>query len=138
MLAKGLKFASTPKSIPMKEIITNVESGLRGVPQQAADKARVQIINLLKRARSAPSNITREEENTIHTLKNDPDLIILPTGKGNATVVLDRAEYDKKIEGMLDDQLTYGKIKKDPVPSLERRMNAKLLAGPQLERLHTR
>ena len=43
-------------------------------------------------------------------------------------MVLDHAEYDKKIEGMLDDQLTYGKIKKDPVPSLERRMNAKLLA----------
>ena len=29
VLAKGLKFAPAPKSIPVKEIVTNVESGLR-------------------------------------------------------------------------------------------------------------
>jgi len=33
VLAKGLKFAPVPKSIPVKEIVMNVESGLRGVPQ---------------------------------------------------------------------------------------------------------
>ena len=43
-------------------------------------------------------------------------------------MLLDRDEYDKKIEGMLDDHLTYEKIKRDPAPALERRMNAKLLA----------
>ena len=61
-------------------------------------------------------------------MKNDTDLIILPADKGNATVVLDHNEYEKKVERMLDDQLTYEKIKKDLAPSLERRMNAKLLA----------
>ena len=68
VLAKGLKFAPTPKSIPVKEIVTNLESGLRRVPQQAADEARVRIVNLLKRARPPPSNIAREEENAIRTL----------------------------------------------------------------------
>lgn len=128
VLAKGLKFAPAPKSIPVKEIVMNVESGLRGVPQQAADEARVRIVSLLKRARPPPRNTTREEESAIRTLKDDTGLIILPADKGNATVVLDRDEYDKKVERMLDDQLTYEKIKKDPAPSLERRMNAKLLA----------
>ncbi len=126
VLAKGMKFAPAPKSIPTKEIVTNVESGLRGVAQQAADEARVQIVNLLKRAKPPPRNITWEEESAIRALKSDPDLIILPADKGNAIVILDREEY-KKVESMLDDHLTYEKIKKDPAPSLERKMNAKLL-----------
>lgn len=39
--------------------------------------------------------------------------------KGCATVVLDRCEYDKKLQTMLDDSQTYEKIDKDPAPSLE-------------------
>ena len=106
----------------------NVESGLREVPQKAADEARTRIVSLLRKAQPPPSNITREEGQAIRTLKNDPELIILPADKGNATVILDRDEYGKKIESMLDGQITYEKIKKDPAPALERRMNAKLLA----------
>ena len=104
--------------------------------------AHYTIVNLLKRARPPRKNITREEECTIRTLKNDSDLIILPADKGNTTMVLDRDEYEKKVESMLDDQLTYEKIKKDPAPSLERKMNAKLLTlnrkGSLPDRLYER
>ena len=35
------------------------------------------------------------------------DVIILPADKGRATVVLDRTEYDQKMEAMLADDKTY-------------------------------
>ena len=40
-------------------------------------------------------------------------MIVLPVYKGNATVVLDCDDYEKKIRGMLDDKLTY-MYEKDP------------------------
>ena len=53
---------------------------------------------------------------------------MLPADKGRATVVLDRVHYDRKLREMLDDQKTYKKLKKDPAPALECRMNSRLLA----------
>ena len=60
VLAKGLKFAPAPKSIPIKEIIAAVEPALRTAPQQAAANARVRIVSLLSKAKPPQSNISKE------------------------------------------------------------------------------
>ena len=72
--------------------------------------------------------MTPEEGRAISSLRRDRDLVILPADKGNATVVMDREEYDRKMQEMLDDEQTYRRLKKDPAPALERRMNALLLS----------
>ena len=46
-------------------------------------------------------------------LKQDNSIAILPTDKGNATVVLDAKAYEHKVRNLLEDSI-YGKIKKDP------------------------
>ena len=43
----------------------------------------------------------------------DSDTIILPAEKGNATVLLDKEEYDRKVRELLDDT-SYQPIKKNP------------------------
>ena len=55
--------------------------------------------------------------------------MILPADKGRATVLLDRDEYDKKLQDMLDDTKVYRRLKRDPTPALERRMNSTLFRG---------
>ena len=40
------------------------------------------------------------------------------TDKGNVTVVMDRKEYTKKLECMLEDGM-YSKLRKDPTSSIE-------------------
>ena len=47
--------------------------------------------------------------------------------KGRSTVLVDRDEYDKKLQDMLDDTKVYRIPKKDPSPVLERKMNSSLL-----------
>ena len=69
----------------------------------------------------------RKERPSKHSEETN-DLMILPADKGRATVLLDRAEYDRKMQAMLDDERTYQKLKKDPAPALERKMNALLLS----------
>lgn len=54
--------------------------------------------------------------------------MILPADKGRATVLLDRDEYDKKFQDMLDDTKVYQRLKRDPTPALERRINSTLFA----------
>ena len=49
----------------------------------------------------------------------DSDIIILPADKGNATVLLDKEEYDPKVRELLDDT-SYQPIKKNPTLKIER------------------
>lgn len=53
--------------------------------------------------------------------------MVLPAN-GCATMVMDRDDYDKKFQGMLDDENTYRKLEKDPTPGLGRWKNSRLLA----------
>ena len=56
------------------------------------------------------------------------DEVILPADKGNATVVMERKDYDRKVRGLLDDTSTYYKLPKDPTPTQESKISRKLKA----------
>ena len=47
--------------------------------------------------------------------------------KGNSFVVIDRSEYETKMENVLNDQTTYTVIRKPPFKKVERELNAMLL-----------
>ena len=60
-----------------------------------------------------PSNITREENKTLKELKMDKSRIILTADKGVALVIMDKADYNKKAEELLN-ATAYKKIPEDP------------------------
>ena len=47
-------------------------------------------------------------------MKGWEDQVILPADKGNATVVMERKDYDGKVRGLLNDTTTYQRLPKDP------------------------
>ena len=49
-------------------------------------------------------------------LRNWKDEVILPADKGNATVIMEREDYDRKIGELLNDTSTYHKLPKDTTP----------------------
>jgi hypothetical protein len=54
-----------------------------------------------------PQNITLEEKAALKQLQEDHSRMILPADKGNATVVLDRIEYEQKVAAHLAAKATY-------------------------------
>ena len=69
------------------------------------------------------------------TLAKDEEILVLPADKGKATVVMNKADYDHKMQQMLCDEDTYQPLKKDPTTSLENKMNAELLQLKKCGRL---
>ncbi len=47
--------------------------------------------------------------------------------KGNSLVVLDRSDYDSKMENLLQDKSTYTVVRKPPFKKVKRELNAMLL-----------
>ena len=48
--------------------------------------------------------------------------MILPADKGNATVILDKDEYSKKMKSLFDDRTTYRPVSRDPTTRIEKKI----------------
>ena len=55
--------------------------------------------------------------------------------KGNCFVVMDKTDYDKKMEELLSDHNTYEEVAKPPFKRIERELNSQLLALKQHNKL---
>lgn len=85
------------------------------------------VVDAVAKARPPWVNLLPQERKAIKTLQEDNSILVLPADKGRATVVMDKAQCDEKMNSLLDDRKTYKKLTIDPTPSVERKMNALLL-----------
>ncbi|KAI8510912.1 hypothetical protein Bbelb_118280 [Branchiostoma belcheri] len=82
--------------------------------KRQAEALRTKVATTLKVSKPPASNITREERTALKDLATNQDILILPADKGRCTVVLDREQYDRKVQDLLGDKDTYMPLKKDP------------------------
>ena len=96
-LSKGLNFAPVLGSIPKAHIVASVEAAISRAKASGSEaaKAHMNVIGAISRARLPPN------------LAKDGSILVLPADKSKATVVMNRADYDAKMELMLNDESTY-------------------------------
>ena len=128
ILERGLNFARAPKTIPRADIIASVESALQRCirePEEKLERVRASVANLIRNAKPPRSNTSVEECEAIKSLRQNRDITILGSDKGNATVILDTDEYVTKAKDILDKP-PFRKIAQDPTARDEKRVNDKL------------
>jgi len=81
-----------------------------------------EVMGVLWSASNPKPNLTKQESQALSELKNIPSIMVLPADKGRATVVLDKTEYEEKVQHMLDGERTYEKLKKDPTAVYKRKL----------------
>ena len=121
VLRRGLNFAPTPRGIPYIDMIAAVEGVARHLPNEEASELRGSVCGLLKRAKIPPSNMHKGERIALQNLRQDKNIAILPADKGNATVVMDAVEYERKMTNLLEDPI-YKRVKRDPTVATERKV----------------
>ena len=124
LLAWGPKFVIRPKKPPVGEYVVAVEQACSWLSQGEADELRVEVKKILKKAQNKPrttSDITREEFKALKELKEDKNRIILTADKGVALVIVEKNEYIKKAEELLNTE-TYKKIPEDPTNKQKNRL----------------
>ncbi|XP_068674499.1 uncharacterized protein [Montipora foliosa] len=121
LLRKGMNFAITPRSVPVKEVLTAVEQGISNLPRDAKDEVRGDICNIIKNAKAPKTyNLNQGERQAMKKLKGNDSILVLPADKGNATVVMNKLDYKEQISSMLQDTKTYLPVtdkRRNPVSS---------------------
>ena len=130
LLAHGPNYAVIPKNPPKEEYIAAIEQACHKLKEGEVDELRVEVKNLLKKAKTPRSNISREEFQAIKELKRDDSRIILTADKGVVMVVLNK-DYIKKANHLLN-QPTYKNMTEDPTSKQKARL-IKLLKNIKAE-----
>lgn len=128
ILKKGFNYAITPREVPIKEIITNVEVAIQHLKEEEAETVRQEVCHVLRHSRPPKQNITRAERTALKKLRENKEVVILPADKGNATVILNSADYREKMMKLLDDP-AYTVRSADPTTYLEKTTKQKILAA---------
>ena len=64
------------------------------------------------------------------------NVVILPADNGQVIVVMDKKDYQDKINELVSEKWTYQEMKPDPMPALHRQIN-KLLTLNKLNAIDT-
>ena len=59
-------------------------------------------------------------------MKGWDDEVILPADRGNATVVMERSDYEGKVRELLNDTTSYRRLPKDPTQAQETKISSML------------
>ena len=110
----GPNFAVAPRHPPYGDYITVVEQACLNLEPHSAEELRAEIRGALKYSKNLKRNISKEEVQALAELKKEQSRVILTVDKGVAIVVMDREEYNKKAQELLEDRGTYKIIKSDP------------------------
>ena len=125
VLSFGLNYSVAQRSIPYSDIIIQTEALTRNMDENKAQDLKSRVKWCLKHSRTPKPNLTRQQIKAVQRLRQDTTIKIIPADKGKATVVLDAAEYYRKMEELLKDS-SYRRIKKDPTAKIVRELNQKL------------
>lgn len=94
--------APTPNQIPHKNIVADEEAAINHLTEESKDFIRNSTATILHKARPpSHKNLSAVERKALQDLKKDETRILMKADKGNCFVVLDRCDYDSKMETYL-------------------------------------
>ena len=121
ILALGLNFVPVPTSIPEKTIIAETEAVARSLEEEDAAKLRSAVQNCLNNPKLPKSNLTKCQMLAFWQLEKYKNIVILPADKGNVSVVLNKDDYNQKMNDLLNDA-SYKRLRNNPTSKVEKKV----------------
>jgi hypothetical protein len=93
------------KNLPLEELISCVESSIYLMDDLTKREIRNKMTNILTNFKNSPRKLSTSEINfsILHNkaknfLREHPSILVLSADKGNITVIMDRTDYDNKVQ----------------------------------------
>ena len=109
-----IQFCYSSQKAPHGEYFSAVEQACLNLEPHSVEELTAEIRGAFKHAQNSRRNITKEEAQVLAEPKKDHSRVIITADKGVALVVMDRAEYNKKAQKLLEDRGTFKEIQDRP------------------------
>ena len=118
LLAKGLNFSITSKTLPNKDIIATIEVAVKDLAKEEADMTGAKISLTLQNSKPLKDNLSKDERKTLKELQSNTSIIILPADKGRSAVILNREDYLEKCIDHINNS-PYQLLKRGPASKIK-------------------
>ena len=128
VLSKGLNFSLKHNNKDKLDLLSTIEpiiENIKDISPSERSQLRLQTVSAIKSSK-AENNLTANEKEALTNLKQDPNIAIVPADKGKTTVILNKSDYEAKIESFLDDKDTYEIVNGNPSKKIQNKLNTKL------------
>ena len=122
ILSHGPNYAIVTREPPIGEYVAQIERVCQSLTQGEGEELRAEVKAIMKKTKPPKSNISKEEARAIKELKKDQDRMVLTADKGVSMVVMDREEYERKSEDLLN-QPTHRVLPSDPTTKQKNKLN---------------
>ena len=95
LLAKGLNFSITSKTLPNEDIIATIEDAVKDLEKEDADTIRAKISLTLQNSKPHKDTLYKNERKALKELQSDISIAILTAHKSRSTVILNHEDYGK-------------------------------------------
>ncbi len=119
----SLNFAVSNSKIPTFDIIASVENTARKLNKEDAQRLRTGVANILKKGKIPKRNLSHKLHLALKNFKRNNSIVILPADKGNATVLMDKCDYNMKMKNLLEHKTTYKKLSQNPTNKIDNKIN---------------
>ena len=124
LVSLGLKFCPASENDSVAKTSSKLEPVLKQLGHGVESAAAHEVTSTLINSKQKPSNLSTKQTMALKSQKKmSKELKIVPAGKGNATVVMAKSQYQQKMEEHLNSG-TYSLLKKNPTESLSRKLDA--------------
>ena len=96
VLAKGLNFSITSKTLPNKDIIATIEDGVKDLERKVTDTVPDKISLIIQNSKLPKENLSKNERKALKELQPGPLIVMLPADKCRSNVILNGESYLKK------------------------------------------
>ena len=118
LLAKGLNFSITSKTLANKDIIATTEDALKDFEKEQADTMCAKRSLTFQSSVSPKDNLYKDEGKALKELQSNISIVILPADEGRSTVILNREDYLEKCMDHINSG-PYQLLKKDPTTKIK-------------------
>ncbi|KAI4489735.1 hypothetical protein M0804_003917 [Polistes exclamans] len=137
-LEPGFGIPIKPKEVQVNTLIKDLEYGIKNITIENGDEKIIKDTqnNVRTKAVNIITNYLKKNNLNIHNnrinsnfrktkqfLKQNPEIIVTRSDKGNNTVIMKKDEYLKEMEKLLEDKNTYSLLNKDPTNKFEKMAN---------------
>ena len=118
LLAKGLNFSITSKTLPNKDIIATVQDAVKDLGKDEADAIRAKVSLTLQSSKPPKDNLSKNERKALKELESDTSIAVLQARKGRSTIILN---LEDNLEKRMDhiNNGPYQLLKKDPTTKIK-------------------
>ena len=97
----------TRKQVPTEASVEAVLSRQHELSESTKDNIKSRVTSALQSASLPNRNLTPDEQKALKRLKTDKKIVVLPADKGRVTVIMDKTDYNDKMDALGTGKHTY-------------------------------